>query len=198
MERIGITGGVGAGKSQVLGWLEERWGARIIRTDDVAKALMEPGQEGYEQVVAVLGNSFLKEDKTIDRPALARIIFQDAKAKTAVDKITHPLVWKAVKEAQEAALHEGCPAVVVESAVFDGNSFLLLDELWYVYAPEDVRIRRLMESRGYSLDRCRSMISSQFSDLDYRSISDVVIENGGDWEYTKEQIDSKMRAVCAR
>ncbi|MDO5551187.1 MAG: dephospho-CoA kinase, partial [Lachnospiraceae bacterium] len=134
MRRIGITGGVGAGKSQVLGWMKERWGAKLIRTDDVARALMEPGQAGYQQVVEALGTSFLKENGSIDRPALARIIFQDQTAKAAVDQITHPLVWKAVEEELEAALQEGYPAAVVESAVFDGSSFLLLDELWYVHA----------------------------------------------------------------
>lgn len=194
MIRIGITGGVGAGKSQVLGWLKERWGAKIIRTDDVAKALMEPGREGYRQVVEALGTSFLKEDGTIDRPALAQIIFRDRKAKETVDQITHPLVWTAVRREQDQALAEGCPAVVVESAVFDGNSCSLLDELWYVHAPEEVRIRRLMESRGYSRERCRSMISSQFSDQDYRSISSLVIENGGDWEDTKKQINLHMKS----
>ncbi|MDO5351010.1 MAG: dephospho-CoA kinase [Lachnospiraceae bacterium] len=198
MRRIGITGGVGAGKSQVLGWMKERWGAKLIRTDDVARALMEPGQAGYQQVVEALGTSFLKENGSIDRPALAQIIFQDQTAKAAVDQITHPLVWKAVEEELEAALQEGYPAAVVESAVFDGSSFLLLDELWYVHAPQEVRIRRLMESRGYSRKRCESMIASQFSHQDYQAISSLVIENGGDWEDTKEQINLHMNLLISK
>ncbi|MDO5416033.1 MAG: dephospho-CoA kinase [Lachnospiraceae bacterium] len=192
MIRIGMTGGVGAGKSQVLDWLEERWKARIIRTDDVAKGLMEPGQEGYRQVTAALGTSFLKEDGQIDRPALAKLIFQSRETRELVDGITHPLVWREVQRELKQAEQEGCPAAVVESAVFDGNSMELLDELWYVHASEEVRAQRLMTARGYSRERCRSMMESQLSEEEFRSISSRVIENGGSWEDTKNQLDREF------
>lgn len=247
LRRIGVTGGVGAGKSRVLAWLEKERGARIIRTDDVAKGLMEPGEEGYRQVVEALGDFFLKEDGTIDRPALAKIIFQDEKARETVDQITHPLVWERLEQMLEAVeddrtaedsqaeegdwtaegsqaaedsrimegsqaaegsrimegsqtagsdqaadkkgIHVSVALVVVESALFDKRALCFLDEMWYVYAPEEVRIRRLMESRGYSLERCQSMLESQPKDEAFCGMASYIIDNGGAWEDAVRQLE---------
>lgn len=247
LRRIGVTGGVGAGKSRVLAWLEKERGARIIRTDDVAKELMEPGEEGYRQVVEALGTSFIKEDGTIDRPALAKIIFLDEKARETVDQITHPLVWERLEQmlaaaeddrtaedgqaeaggrtakgsqaAEDSRIMEGSLAaegsrimegsqtagsdqaadkkgihvpvalVVVESALFDKTALCFLDEMWYVYAPEEVRIRRLMESRGYSLERCQSMLESQPKDEAFCGMASYIIDNGGAWEDAVRQLE---------
>ena len=217
LRRIGVTGGVGAGKSRVLDWREKERGARIIRTDDVARTLMEPGEEGYCQVVEALGDSFIKEDGSIDRPALARIIFQDKKARETVDQITHPLVWERVEQMLEAiqtdcadppddrqaeglkayqkdlrdggrAEEETVPMVVVESALFDKTALDFLDEIWYVHAPDKVRIRRLLESRGYSLERCRSMLESQPKDEVFCGMASYIIDNGGTWEDAVRQL----------
>ena len=98
MLKAGLTGGVGAGKSRILSWMEKTWGAGIIRTDEVAHQLMEPGEKAYIRVTEELGTSFLDQEGRIDRPALARLIFQDGQAKKTIDRITHPLVWESVKQ----------------------------------------------------------------------------------------------------
>lgn len=185
VRRIGLTGGVGAGKSQVLSWLEEKGKAKVIRTDDVAKALMEPGEEGYRQVVKALGDSILAGDKRIDRPVLASLIFGDKKVRDKVDGIIHPLVWKKVRKALEEA---GEDMVVVESAIFSSEALTWLDELWYVDASEAVRRERLMESRGYSSERCQAMMDSQPGLKDYREKASRVIRNGGGWADTERQL----------
>lgn len=178
---------------------------------------MEPGEEGYCQVVEALGDSFIKEDGSIDRPALARIIFQDKKARETVDQITHPLVWERVEQMLEAiqtdcadppddrqaeglkayqkdlrdggrAEEETVPMVVVESALFDKTALDFLDEIWYVHAPDKVRIRRLLESRGYSLERCRSMLESQPKDEVFCGMASYIIDNGGTWEDAVRQL----------
>lgn len=187
MLKIGLTGGVGAGKSRVLSWMEEEWGAGIIRTDEVARQLMEPGQEGYHRVVRALGTSFLDETGRIDRPALARVIFQDEEARKTVDGITHPLVWEEVKRALVLAEEEGkLPMMVVESALFDEGALSFLDEIWYVYASEETRIGRLMESRGYSREKCRDILASQKSEQEFYRLCGRVIANDGDWENTQK------------
>ena len=84
MLKAGLTGGVGAGKSRILSWMEKTWGAGIIRTDEVAHQLMEPGEKAYIRVTEELGTSFLDQEGRIDRPALARLIFQDGQAKKTI------------------------------------------------------------------------------------------------------------------
>ncbi len=185
IRKIGITGGAGSGKSQILLWLKEQKGARVIRTDDVAKALMEPGKEGYRQVVEALGTSFLEKDGHICRPALARIIFRDKEAKATVDRITHPLVWEMV---QNELNHTDTLWNIVESALFSKDALSFLDEIWYVYAPEPIRTERLINSRGYQEERCRAMFASQPSKEEYQSLASRVIDNGGSWEFTKTQL----------
>ena len=90
---MGITGGVGSGKSRVLEILKEEYGFRVIQADQVAKDLMQPGQESYRAVVDFLGPSILNEDGTINRPAMAQVIFGCPDKRVQVDRLTHPLVW---------------------------------------------------------------------------------------------------------
>lgn len=196
MKRIGITGGVGAGKSQVLERLSSRWQVPVIHTDLVARAIMEPGQEGLKQVVEALGSSFLEPDGSLCRPALAKLIFEQPEARETVDRITHPLVWRLVQEELDRLENQGKAAAVVESALFDQESAAMFDELWYVWAPDEVRTFRLMESRGYSLDRCRSMMASQQGDEEFRRLADRIIDNSGSWEDTAARIDGLMAEIC--
>lgn len=194
MLTIGLTGGVGAGKSRVLAWLEKEWGAGVIRTDEVARGLMEPGEEGYVRVVKALGTSFLNQEGVIDRPALAQLIFRDHQARETVNAITHPLVWEEVKQKLALARKEGRYSVmVVESALFDESALSFLEEIWYVYASKEVRIQRLMENRGYSREKCLSILASQRSEQEFRALSSLVIDNTGDWDKTREKLAERIR-----
>lgn len=149
---IGITGGVGAGKSSVLAVLKEDFGAKIILADLVAHDLMEPGSEGLKKVTEALGTSFLDPDGSVDRKALADVIFRNKDALRTMNSIIHPLVWKTMAEAAEAAEEQ---LVIIEAAVFDTAPKDLFDELWYVYTTKENRIIRLMANRGYSREKVR-------------------------------------------
>ncbi len=197
MIRIGVTGGVGAGKSQILDHLSARWKTPVIRTDLVARTIMEPGKEGLRRVVDALGNSFLAPDGSLCRPALARLIFEKPEARKIVDSITHPLVWKLVQDELDGLERAGAAAAVVESALFGREAAAMFDEVWYIWAPDEVRTARLMESRGYSGERCRSMIDSQYSDEEFRTLSARVIDNSGAWEETAAGVDRVMEALFA-
>lgn len=185
MKVIGITGGVGAGKSRILYLLKEIYGAKILLADEVAKDLMEPGKPGYEMVKKALGADILKPDGTIDRQALARLIFQDETIRKAVDQIIHPMAWKAIEEKISAFQGE---LLVVEFAIMKQERDDTFDEMWYVYTSEDNRRKRLAEGRGYTGERTRQMMESQPSESEYRARCSRVIDNNGSIEDVKAQL----------
>lgn len=184
MKVIGLTGGVGAGKSTVLEVLKEQ-GALVIQADLVAKELMEPGQPGFVEVTEALGTEILAEDGRIDRQRLAQLMFQDKHVLEQVNGIIHPMVWKEIRSRLSGAEQE---AAVVEAAVSDENHRDICDELWYVYTSEGNRIRRLMESRGYSEEKCRDMMANQRTDAQFSELADRIIDNNGSKEEVRQQV----------
>ena len=182
---IGITGGIGAGKSSVLEILETKYGAKILLADLVAHELMEPGSEGLKRVVDALGNGFLKGDGSVDRKALADLLFRDPQALKQVNSIIHPMVWEYMKS---SARESEQSLIVIEAAVFDTAPAGLFDEIWYVYTSEENRIRRLMESRGYTREKCESIIKRQDPEAAYRKMADRVIDNNKTAKETEQQI----------
>ena len=135
---MGITGGVGSGKSRVLEILKEEYGFRVIQADQVAKDLMQPGQESYRAVVDFLGPSILNEDGTINRPAMAQVIFGCPDKRVQVDRLTHPLVWNT---AFGEALACPEPLVVIEAAIPSKEFRDNCGEMWYVYTSRENRLR---------------------------------------------------------
>ncbi len=182
---IGVTGGVGSGKSQVLAILSQDFKARVILADEVAHRLMEPGEAGYCQVVKALGSDFLMPDGQIDRKKLADLIFGDKKALEKMNQIIHPMTWAAVKKLAESAPEE---LVIVESALMGEEQREDYEEIWYVFVSREERIQRLMKSRGYSRQKCLDIMASQKKEEDFRAISDRVIDNNGSLVDTKRQI----------
>lgn len=115
MKIISITGGVGSGKSEVLRVLQEEFDAEIIKADEVAHQLMEPGKKGYQHVVEALGDSFLNKDGSIDRKKLAALIFQNKEAVETMNAIIHPMAWE---EIRYAINHSDKEIIVVEAALY--------------------------------------------------------------------------------
>ena len=190
MRVIGLTGGVGAGKSRILDILQTEYGAEIIVADQVAHELMEPGYEGYEMVVRALGNSFLKPDGTIDRPLLSALIFHDQNALETMNGIIHPMVWKTIKD---KICSSQADLIVVESAIMGREQDDIYDEMWYVYTSEENRIRRLKENRGYSRERSLSIMKNQLSDEEFRELADRVIDNNGTVEEVKAGLEALLK-----
>ena len=187
---IGLTGGVGAGKSRILDILQTEYGAEIIVADQVAHELMEPGHEGYEMVIRALGNSFLKPDGTIDRPLLSALIFHDQNALETMNGIIHPMVWKTIKD---KICSSQADLIVVESAIMGREQDDIYDEMWYVYTSEENRIRRLKENRGYSRERSLSIMKNQLSDEEFRELADRVIDNNGTVEEVKAGLEALLK-----
>lgn len=182
---LGITGGVGSGKSRILAILKEDYGFHVIQADQVAKDLMQPGMESYLAVVGYLGPSVLLEDKSLDRAAMAEIIFHDPEKRRGVDERTHPLVWKAAMEEAMAAKED---RVVIEAAIPSKEFRDKCSEMWYVYTSRENRMERLRESRGYTREKTESIMDSQAPEAGFREFSDAVIDNNGSVEDTRKQI----------
>ena len=153
---LGLIGGVGAGKSTVLDCLKEH-GFYVIQTDLTARRLMEPGMESYEAVTGLLGPAILKEDKTIDRPAMAELIFSDPGLCEQINKLTHPLVWQSVL--LEAGQQKG--PVVIETALPSKEFGDKCREMGYVYTSREERQKRLEKNRGYSPEKIQGIIQQQ-------------------------------------
>lgn len=185
MKVIGITGGVGSGKSRVLEILKQEYGAQVIQADLVARELMEPGGAGYEKLVALYGDRILAADKTIDRPRMAALMFHDDEMLQTVNGIIHPLVWASIRRQIEGSDSE---LVVVEVALPDENHRDIYTELWYVYTSEENRMARLLEGRGYSREKTRSVMDSQLPEEEFRRMADAVVDNNGSLEDTGRQI----------
>ena len=194
MKIIGVTGGVGAGKSTVLNYLEKRYGAKLILADLVGHEVMEPGHEAYEQVVKVFGQEIVSEDKTIDRKALGVIVFADEKKRMILNRIIHPAVRQEILRRLEEAELLHLSYVVVEAALFlEENYDAFCDETWYIYTDEKIRRQRLKESRGYSDERIDQIFRSQKTHGEFQKRCLFMIDNNGSEEETFRQIDRRMK-----
>ena len=189
---LGITGGVGSGKSRVLEILKEEYGFRVIQADQVAKELMRPGRESYQAVVDCLGPSILNEDGTINRPAMAQVIFGCPDKRLQVDRLTHPLVWNT---AFGEALACPEPLVVIEAAIPSKEFRDNCGEMWYVYTSRENRIKRLEENRGYTVEKTLAIMENQVSEETFRAFSDAVIDNNGTLEETRAQIQALLEHI---
>lgn len=189
---LGITGGVGAGKSTILSYLARQYGARVIELDKAGHLCMQPGTACYEQIVERFGQEILAEDGSIDRPALSKIVFADRKEVEALNHIVHPAVKDYIRtEIRKEQENGTVPFVVLEAALLLEDHYdEICDEIWYVYVEDGVRIQRLQASRGYTPEKTRAVLKNQKSDEEFRRFCQFVIDNSSDnVENTYKQID---------
>lgn len=194
MKIIGITGGVGSGKSRVLKYIRDNYDCEIITADDIGNEVKNPGEECYKAIVDILGEGILDNDGYIDRQKMAAAIYADESLRKKVNDIIHPAVIGRIKAKGNRARSEGRPPYFfIEAALLIECGFgSYVDEMWYIYADEDVRRRRLKEGRGYSDDKIDSIMKSQLSDAEFREGSNHVIDNSGDISVTIKQIDERL------
>ena len=186
MLRIGLTGGIGSGKSTVAGLLAAR-GARIVDADRIAREVVEPGTPGLEAVVAAFGPGVLTPEGALDRPALAAVVFADPDARRRLDGIVHPLVRARAAELVAAAPPD---AVVVQDVplLVETGQASSYDLVLVVEADLDTRVRRLV-GRGLSEEDARARIAAQATDEQRRAVADVVLDNSGTVEDLETQVE---------
>ncbi|OBJ59704.1 dephospho-CoA kinase [Mycobacterium sp. 1423905.2] len=185
MLRIGLTGGIGAGKS-ALSTTFSQCGGIIVDGDVIAREVVEPGTEGLAALVDAFGEDILRPDGSLDRPALAAKAFRDDEARAKLNGIVHPLVGKRRAEiiaavAQDAVVVEDIP-LLVESGMAPLFPLVVI-----VHADVELRVKRLVEQRGMAEDDARARIAAQATDEQRRAVADIWMDNSGDPESLAER-----------
>lgn len=196
MKFIGITGGVGAGKSEILSYIRKHYRCEIYLADEVAHEVKNPGTECYYELIKLLGEDILESDGQIDRGKMAEKIFADETVLQKVNGIIHPAVKRYLLEHLETAGKRGdVELFFVEAALLiEAGYGELVDEMWYIYVTEEVRRERLKLSRGYSDEKVNRILASQLSDEEFRKNCSFIIDNSGELTDSFKQIDEKLEA----
>lgn len=190
MLRIGLTGGIAAGKSTVAAMLRER-GAVVIDHDEIAREVVAPGTLGLDRVVERFGEGVLAPDGSLDRAALGHIVFNDLQARADLGALLHPEIARVSAEREAMAVAADGDALVVhdipllvETGQAEAHHIVVV-----VHAPADLRIRRLVEERGSSLPDARRRIAAQATDEERAAAADVLIDGAGSADDLRAQVD---------
>ena len=188
---IGITGGVGAGKSSVLQYMQENYRCRMILADDVGNEVKLPGKICYNQLVDLLGNDILDKEGFIQKEKMAARIFSNKELLLQVNAIIHPAVMDyiltEIQKEKEAGIQD---FFFVEAALLIECGYAShVDEMWYVYASDEIRRERLRANRHYSDEKITSIMKGQLQEEEFRKHCQVVIDNSDDFSKTEKQID---------
>ena len=208
MRVIGITGGVGCGKSEVLDFLAKNYNCMIIKSDEVAWSLEEPGRACFEQVTSLLesakrygdGDLFSGHNICFDRKEAAARMYRDPELVRRINDVVHPAVNKYIKDmiSEEDKKNE-VDYFFIEAALLIENGYkAIVDEMWYIYCPEELRRGRLQKSRGYSDDKINAIMAAQLSDKEFRDNCDMVIDNGGSIESMRLQVSAALSTINSK
>jgi dephospho-CoA kinase len=177
---IGLTGGIGTGKSEVASLLQS-FGAEVINADQVGHEAYTPNSESWREVVNTFGEEILQPDGQIDRGRLGAIVFSNPQQLDKLNAIMHPRMARMVGDKIEVFRGKGAPAVVVEAAVlFEAGWDSLVDEVWTTDSPVELVIERLQARNGMSEEEVRRRINSQMDRVERIERSDLVVDNSGD------------------
>lgn len=196
---LGITGGVGSGKSRVLYDLEKNYDAYIVEADKLAHKLMEPGRPIYREIIRQFGADIVTDEAPylINREKLGKIVFSDREKLAMLDSITHPLVKEEIlRQIDEKKTSGDTRLFVIEAALLIQDGYKdICDEIWYIWVPQEIRITRLMEQRGYTRERCLSMFQSQESDEYYKRYADFTINNQFEYKNSSKQLNARLNKL---
>lgn len=197
MRVIGITGGVGSGKSHVAHRLQEMSGAKLLIADELGHVVMEKGKPAYDRIVEYFGDGILADGGEIDRAALAETVFQSDTAREALNQIIHPAVLQYIERfITERKEMDGL--ILLETALlYESGCERFCDEVWFVSVPQEERIRRLQRDRGYSASKAQAIMASQLSEEEFRVRADRVIDNAGDKDMLEEILRNMARDACS-
>lgn len=191
MKFIGITGGVGAGKSVILTHIQKHYNAKVLLADRVAEELMQPGTACYQKLIETFGDAGVFDaNGVMDKNAMARIIFSDEAKRAQMNAIVHPAVKTFVLAEVEREREKGeLDYFFLESALLIEDHYdAVCDEIWYIFTSEENRRSRLRKNRGYSDEKIDHIFASQLSEDVFRSHAKHVIDNNGTPEEAFQQI----------
>ena len=190
MKIIGITGGVGAGKTQILEYMNSKYGATICQTDAVGKKLQKKGTKCFEDIVECFGTKILDEKGELDREKLAAIVFTDNDKLAKLNAIVHPAVWEEVEKKVAKEKRKNTNLFIIESALLIETHYdKMCDEVWYVYVDAVTRKKRLVYARGYDPRKVDDIIAAQLPKDEFMKHCDRVIDNSNIFEETQIELD---------
>ena len=209
---LGITGGIGSGKSLALSYLQNKYNCFVIKADDIGNEVKLKGNACYKAIVKLLGKEILGDDSEIDKNLMAEKIFADSELVEKVNGIIHPAVRKEIENLIKVNTKEYKIFVIEAALLCEEDYFSLLNELWEINASKETRIERLMSSRGYSLEKCESIIGLQHCSDFYENANDEylkkterkdyyglkIINNDSTPEDLYDQIDKAMEEINGR
>lgn len=190
MKVIGIIGGVGTGKSEIIKYIAKNFNVAIIKADEIGHQVLLKDSPAYVEIVQHFGKDILDHNNDIDRKALGSIVFKDKVALEWLNKTTHPLIYKKViDKMNEVKSSKMFDIIIFEAAIMVEAHWLnLVDYVWLITCSEEVRIERLMRSRNMSIEKIKNIIESQQKDSYLKSFANVVIDNS----FKKEQTFKKV------
>ena len=192
---IGITGGIGSGKSVVTKLLQAKFGAAVIDTDTIGHEVMETGKHAYKEIVKVFGKVVLKPDKTIDRKTLGSIVFDNQELLIKLNGIIHPAVEEEVDKRIAGFIKKNYKYIALETALLIKVGYnRKCDKIWLVYADKEIRFKRLYDNRGLDRKKAVKISESQSLDEEFRQIADNVIDNSGSVAETEAQIKNILES----
>ena len=190
---IGITGGIASGKSSVSQYLKEL-GFTVVDADVASRAVVEPGEEAYLQVVKAFGEDLLLSDGNIDRAKLGSIIFHDQEKRLLLNSIVHPAVRNWMRVETEKALATGAETVFMDiPLLFESKLTFMVEKTLLIYVDESVQLERLMNRNALTQSDALARIRSQMPLKDKTALADAVVDNNGDIEETKKQVDEVLK-----
>lgn len=197
MVLVGLTGGIGAGKSTVATLLAKR-GAEVIDADDLARRAVARGTNGFDRVVEAFGREILGADSDIDRGKLAEVVFADAERRSTLEAIVHPEVARLLAEALTPFQDTDRIIVYATPLLAEGGLAEGFDVVVVVVADVDRRIERLMHDRGMTADEVRARIAAQLNDEDRARVADVLLDNDGEPGRLVPQVDRLWAELVKR
>ncbi|MBP1684974.1 MAG: dephospho-CoA kinase [Deltaproteobacteria bacterium] len=199
MKAIGLTGGIGSGKTTVAAMLEE-FGATVIHADAVGHETYRPHSDGWHRLIATFGAAILAPDETIDRKRLGAVVFSDPQALARLNAIVHPLIFAEIQRriaAYRAAGHVR-PIVVEAAVLIEANWLPLVDEVWLVLTNRDAVIERLEKQRGLRPAAVDARIAAQLRDAERERYADVIIHNTGTLADLRREVRTLWDRVLSR
>lgn len=192
---IGITGGIGSGKSVVTSLLRDKFGVAVIDTDTIGHEVMEIGKSAYKKVVKAFGYKVLAEDGSINRKKLGNLVFENKELLSKLNSIIHPAVEMEVDKRIDEFIKKNYKYIALETALLIKVGYnIKCDKIWFVYADKDVRLKRLYDYRGMDREKAIKIFESQSSEEEFREIADDVIDNSGSEPETEIQIKNILES----
>ncbi len=191
---IGITGSIATGKSTVSNMIKEL-GFTVIDADIAARAVVEPGEEAYHEIVRHFGEEILLPDGRINRKKLGDIVFNDQEQRLKLNSIVHPAVRKRMNNEKEEAVKRGEKAVFLDiPLLYESKLTYMVHKVIVVYTDEQTQLERLMERNGFTKEEAEARIYSQMSIEEKKKMADAVIDNCGTLDETKRQLISVLKS----